>query len=50
MVVLPAPLGPEQPEDLAARDLEVDAADGLVLAVGLAQAADLDRRAVHGQS
>ena len=33
----------EQPEDLAGGDLEADAADGLDLAVRLAQAADLDR-------
>ena len=44
MLVLPAPLGPEQPVDLAAPDLEVDAADRLQPAVGLAQVADGDRR------
>ena len=45
VVVLPAPLGPEQPEDLAAGDVEVDAGDGLDVAVALGQAADADDRA-----
>ena len=44
VVVLPAPFGPEQPEDLARRDLEVDAVDGLDVAVALGQAADADDR------
>ena len=35
-------VGPEQAEDLAAADLEVDAVDGLDLAVALAQAGDAD--------
>ena len=42
VVVLPAPFGPEQAEDLAARDLEADAVDGLDVAVRLAQVADGD--------
>ena len=43
-------VGAEQPEDLAAGDLEVDAAHRLELAVGLAQVADEDRGRVgsHG--
>ena len=40
-------VGPEQPEHLAAAHLEVDPADRLELAVGLAQAADLDREIGH---
>ena len=41
---------PEQPEDLAAAHADVDSADGLELAVSLAQRAHLDRRrrVVHG--
>ena len=34
VVVLPAPFGPEQPEQLAALDLEVDATDRLDLLGG----------------
>ena len=41
---MPAPFGPEQAEDLALLDREVDPADRLEVPVGLAQAADLDRR------
>ena len=41
---LPGAVGPEQAEDLADGDLEVEAPDGLVLAVGLAQVADEDGR------
>ena len=37
-------VGPEQPEDLSFLDREVDLPDRLEVAVGLAQAADLDRR------
>ena len=44
---LPGAVGPEEREDLAGGDRQVDAADGLVRAVRLAQAADLDR--VHGR-
>ena len=36
-------VGPEQPEDLAAAHLEVDAADGLALLVGLVEVLHLDR-------
>src|SRR4051794_11125332 len=39
---LARPVGAEQPEDLAAAHREVDAAHGLVLAVGLVQARDDD--------
>ena len=37
-------VGPEQPEDLSFLDREVDLPDRLEVPVGLAQAADLDRR------
>jgi hypothetical protein len=37
-------VGPEQAEDLADGDLEVQAPHGLVFAVGLAQVADEDGR------
>ena len=47
MVVLPAPFGPEEREDLAAGDLEVDAPNRLQLAVGLVQAAGSDHRLGH---
>ena len=43
-VVLPAPFGPEQPEHGPGLDREVDPAQRLDVAVGLAQALDLDRR------
>ena len=41
---LPGAVGPEQAEDLADGDFEVQAPHGLVLAVGLAQVADEDGR------
>jgi hypothetical protein len=41
---LPGAVGPEQAEDLAGGDLEVQAPHGLVLAVGLAQVANEDGR------
>ena len=44
VVVLPAPFGPEQAEDLAAGDVEVDAVDGDEVAVALDQPADADDR------
>ena len=46
-MVLPAPFGPEQPEDLAGRDLEVDAVDGQDVAVALDEATDPDDRSVE---
>ncbi len=42
VVVLPEPDGPEQREELAARDVEVDAVDGGDVAVPLPQADDAD--------
>jgi hypothetical protein len=42
VVLLPAPLGAEEAEDLAASDGERDAADGLDLAVGLGEPGDLN--------
>ena len=44
MVVLPAPLGPRKAKTSPRLDLEVDAADRLEVAVGLAQARDGDDR------
>src|SRR3712207_8949251 len=44
---LAGPVGAEETEDLAAADGEVDPADGLVIPVGLAQAAHLDGGAGH---
>ena len=41
-VVLPAPLGPISPSDLAARELEVDVVDGVHAAVRLAEPASSD--------
>ena len=41
-------VGPENGDDLAAVDLEVDAAHDLAVAVGLAQAADADHRRALG--
>ena len=41
LVVLPAPLGPSRPDDLAPLDLVVDAVDDLAAAVPLFQSADL---------
>ena len=41
-VVLPAPFGPSSPKTLPASTLEVDAAEGLDVAVALAQAGGLD--------
>ena len=49
VVVLPAPLGPRKAKISPRRDLEVDAADRLVVAVALAQAADRDDRIVGGR-
>ena len=46
VVVLPAPFGPEQAEDLAAGDVEVDAVDRDEVAVALDQPADADDRIV----
>ena len=40
VVVLPAPLGPKQPDDLAGLDLEIDAVDDAAAAVRLHQAAN----------
>ena len=40
VVVLPAPLGPEQPDDLARVDFEVDAVDDAPAAVRLHQSAN----------
>ena len=40
LVVLPAPLGPKQADDLAALDVEVDAVDDAAAAVGLHQSLD----------
>ena len=37
LVVLPAPLGPKQPDDLAAFDVKVDAVDDAAAAVVLHQ-------------
>ena len=42
VVVLPAPFGPEEPEDLALGDLEVEVDDAPMLPVGLGQAFGLD--------
>ena len=44
VVVLPAPLGPEQSEDLARRDLEIEPAHGVMVAVALVKIADEDGR------
>ena len=44
VVVLPAPFGPEQAEDLAGRDVEVDPVDREDVAVVLDQAANVDDR------
>ena len=44
VVVLPAPLGPRKAKISPRRDLQVDPADGLVVAVALVQAADRDDR------
>ena len=41
LVVLPAPLGPSRPDDLAALDLVVDAVDDLAAAIPFFQPADL---------
>ena len=46
MVVLPAPFGPSSAKHLAPADVEVDAVDGDVVAVGLAQPAYGDREFV----
>ena len=46
-VVLPAPFGPEQTEHRALRHLEVDASEGLELAVVLGQSFDADRDIAH---
>ena len=43
LVVLPAPLGPEQPDDLAAVHVEIDPVDHLAAAVPLFQPADLEQ-------
>src|SRR5207302_6445974 len=45
---LAGPVGPEQPEHLAALHRDVDRPHGLEGAVALAQTADLDRRARRG--
>ena len=45
MVVLPAPFGPDQPEDLALLDVEVDAGDGERPVVALDEALGPDDRA-----
>ena len=47
VVVLPAPFGPDQPEDLAVADLERHVVDGDGLLVGLADASDADDRRGH---
>src|SRR2546423_5761023 len=44
---LSGPVRTEQAEDLAPADAEIDSAYGLVIAVALAQASDVDRGAVH---
>ena len=44
VVVLPAPFGPSSPKISPRRDVEVDAVDGLDVAVALGQAADADDR------
>ena len=44
---LACPVRAEEPEDLAARDLEVDATDRLVGAVRLVKISHEDRRGVH---
>ena len=47
-VVLPAPFGPEVPEDVARLDGQVDVVDGDDASVALEEAAGRDgRRAVH---
>ena len=43
-VVLPAPFGPEQSDDLARRDLQIDAVEDASPAVALDQTRDLERR------
>ena len=44
LVVLPAPLGPKQADDLAAIDAEIDAVDHAAAAVGLHQSLDFEHR------
>ena len=42
VVVLPAPFGPDQPEDLARRHLEGEPLDGREVAIQLLQSLDFD--------
>ncbi len=46
-MVLPAPFGPEEGEDLALADLEVDVADRHEIPVGLAKPLDADHGFGH---
>ena len=50
VVDLPAPFGPEEPENLAAPDVEVEVEEPVPLAVVLRQARDPDRELVARDS
>jgi len=47
-VVLPLPLGPRKPEDLAAPDGQGQVAQGGAVAIGMAEVLDLDDGVLHG--
>jgi hypothetical protein len=47
---LASPVRAEQAEHLAARDLEGETADGVDVAIALAEVGNLDRRCAHGRA